>query len=709
MKKGFFFTLTAILASFSGAFAQVAIGAVAVTPGIDSKDPVLMTIGTTPVFLSEFNYVYKKNNKDTTHSPQAVESYLDLFTTFKRKVREAEELKMDTSSAFKNELGGYRRQVSLQYLTDRQVNDSLLMEAYNRMNLDVRASHILVLCDENALPRDTDIAYTRVNILQNLLTGKPTTKVITEYESKLKTKWAITKKSPAADTMKVFNMVNPLRQLERRFKNKPASFDEVAFVASEDLSARQNRGDLGYFTAFSMVYNFETLAYNTPVGKVGGPCKTKYGYHLINVIDKRPASGKILVSHIMIKSPTGAPTADSIAAKAKVDEIYAKVQAGEDFATLARQFSDDKQSAVKGGEIPMFGLYEMPQTFEKAAFGLANNGEVAAPIKTAWGWHIIKRIEKKEIPAFEVVKPEIKQRVNRDQRGNQGKVSLIARVKKENGFTETPATVKEFYKVVDSTYYMGRWSAAKAAGMNKTMFVLAGKNYTQQDFAIWLELHQVRGVKQDIPVTVDAAYKNWIDESCVVFEDSQLERKYPDFKNLMQEYRDGMLLFDLMDKKVWSKAVKDTTGLRTFYEANKTKYMLPERADATVFSCKDEATAKKVRKMLKEKKTTKEILDSCNKDSKLNVTADHKMWVKGENGIVDRNWKKGLSKKNEVKDNRFLFVSVNMIDPVRPKTLQEARGAVTTDYQNQLDKEWVESLKKKYPVVVNRDVLKLVK
>lgn len=710
MKKAIFLSIAAAMGVSVYSHAQVSAGAAAVQPGA-GNDPVLMTIGNSQVRLSEFTYVYKKNNKDTTNNPQAVENYLELFTTFKMKVKEAEELKMDTSLAFRSELGGYRRQVSQQYLTDRKVNDSLLTEAYNRMKEDIRAYHILIKCDEMALPRDTDIAFTRVQILQGLLNGKPVTKLINDYESKLKTKFGIVnmKKAPAADTQKVYDLVNPLRQLERRFKNKPAPFDEVAFIASEDPSARQNRGDLGYFTAFSMVYPFETLCYNTPVGKIGGPARTKYGYHLVNVIDRRPASGKILVQHIMIKSPSGAPAADSVKAKAKVDEIYAKVQAGEDFATLAKQFSEDKSSAVKGGEIPWFGLYEMPQQFEKAAFSLQNNGDVAAPVKTAWGWHIIRRVDKKGVPPFEQVKGEIKQRVNRDQRANQGRASLIAKVKADYKFVEYPATVKEFYKVLDSTYYMGRWAATKAAGLNKTMFTLDGVNYTQAEFAKWLEDHQVRnGVKRPFNEIVDAAYKNWVEESCVRLEDSKLETKYPDFKNLMQEYRDGMLLFDLMDKKVWSKAVKDTAGLRQYHEANKTKYMLAERADATVYSCKDEATAKKVRKMLKQKKTTKEIVDEINKESQLNLTVEHKLWNKGENEMVDRNWKAGTS-NNEMKDGRVMFVVVDKIEPARPKTLQEARGAVTTDYQNQLDKEWVESLKQKYPVVVNREVLKMVK
>lgn len=702
MKKAFFLILIGASLLPFAAKAQVT------TASPDPNDPVLMNIGSSVVRLSEFTYVYKKNNKDTTNNPQAVENYLELFTTFKMKVKEAEDLKMDTSVAFRNELAGYRRQVANQYLTDRKVNDSLLMEAYNRMKEDIRASHILILCDQNALPKDTDIAYTRVNILQNLLNGKPATKLINDYEAKLKVKFNITPKSPVQDVAKVNGLVNPLRDLDKRYKGKPAPFDEVAFLASEDQSARQNRGDLGYFTAFSMVYEFETLCYNTPVGKIGGPCRTKYGYHLVNVTDRRPAFGKIVVAHIMIKSPTGSPVQDSINAKAKADEIYAKAIAGEDFGTLARQFSDDKQSAALGGELPKFGLYEMPQAFERAAFSLANDGDVSAPIKTAWGWHIIKRVRKEPFPTFDQAKPEIKQRVSRDARASQGRSSLIARVKSENGFVEYPATVKPFYAVVDSTYFMGRWTADKASALTAIMFTLAGKNYTQQDFARWLEMHQVRGPKKDIKVTIDAAYKQWVDECCVNYEDSQLERKYPDFRNLMQEYRDGMLLFDLMNQKVWEKAVKDTAGLRAFYEANKMKYKMPERADATIYSCKDEATAKKVRKMLKDKKTTKEILDELNKDSQLNVTAEHKMYVKGENEFVDRNWKAGTS-KNEMKDGRVRFAVVNKIEPERPKTLQEARGAVTTDYQNQLDKEWIATLKAKYPVTVNRDVLKMVK
>ncbi|HET6992732.1 MAG TPA: peptidylprolyl isomerase, partial [Bacteroidia bacterium] len=648
------------------------------------------------------------NNKDQSNDPAALENYLDLFTTFKMKVKEAEEMSLDTSAAFKNELAGYRHQVAQPYLTDKKVNDSLLMEAYSRMQEDIRASHILVRCDENALPADTVIAWAKISIINGLIAGKANVKMINDYEAKLKAKFLITKASPAADTMKIYNLVNPLRQLERKYRGKPAPFEEVAYLVSEDESAKQNKGDLGYFTAFSMVYPFETLAYKTPVGKVGGPVRTRFGYHIIKVTDRRPAQGEILVAHIMIKAPDGISAADSATARAKVDEIYAKVKAGEDFATLAKQFSDDKPSAANGGQLPWFGLYKMPQSFEKAAFALQNNGDYSEPVKTAWGWHIIKRIDKRSIASFESMKSDLKNRVSRDNRAMQGRVALIAKVKAENKFTEYIFTKQEFYKYVDSTYWQGHWSSDRVKTMNKVMFTLGTTSYTQHDFAVYLETHETRRSKADSKTLVDEAYKNFVDDACVAYEDSMLEIKYADFRNLMQEYRDGILLFDLMDKKVWSKAVKDTTGLRTYYEANKTKYMWGERADATVYSCKDAATSKQLRKLLKSGKDEKTILATLNKDSQLNVTVNHKIWNKGEDPMVDANWAVGVS-ADQTKDGRVLFVSTTKIIPPAPKTLQEARGLITSDYQNQLEKDWVDSLKKKYPVVINRDVLKQVK
>lgn len=672
----------------------------------DPSDPVLMTIGSTPVRLSEFMYVYKKNNKDQGNDPKAIENYLDLFVTFKMKVKEAEDLSRDTVEKFRTELGGYRRQVAQQYLTDKRVNDSLLREAYDRMQYDVRASHVLIRVDENALPKDTMLAWMRINIAQAMVNGKPATKLITEYETQLRKTNPSWPKLTPADTLKIFNLVNPFRQLDRRYKGKVVPFEEVARLISEDPSAAQNAGDLGYFTAFSMVYPFETVAYNTPVGKISNPIRTRFGYHIVKVADKRKAQGEVLVAHIMIKAPEGMPAADSLNARQKADEIYTKAKAGEDFGTLVKQFSDDKGSAAKNGELPWFGLYKMPPAFEKAAFALQNNGDISEPIKTAWGWHIIKRIDRRGVPAYESVKNEIKGKVNKDQRALSGRTALVERVKKEYGFTQNLAARDEFYKLVDSTYFTGQWTAAsKAKDASKQLFTIGAKVYTQNDFALWLETRQVRrGGKGDVKTIVDQGYNQMVEEMCVAYEDSQLEKKYPDFRNLMQEYRDGILLFDLQDEKVWSKAVTDSTGLRNFYEANKNNYLWPERSDATVYSCADEKTAKAVRKMLKKGKSEKEILETLNKNSQLNVQAETKLYQKGDNALVDQNWKEGTS-ANTVKDGRVMFVVTRKVMPPTPKSLQEARGLITNDYQTQLEKEWVESLRKKYPVVINRDVL----
>lgn len=672
----------------------------------DPNDPVLMTIGGSPIRLSEFMYVYKKNNKDQGNDPKAIENYLDLFVTFKMKVKEAEELKRDTVGKFRTELSGYRRQVAQQYLTDKRVNDSLLREAYNRMQWDVRASHILVKLPENPLPKDTMLAWMRVNIARNMVLGKPVTKQIAEYDQQLrKTNPAWPKLTPA-DTLKIFNLVNPLRQLDRRYKGKVVPFEEVARLISEDPSAAQNSGDLGYFTAFSMVYPFETAAYNTPVGQISNPVTTRFGYHIVKVVDRRKAQGEILVAHIMVKAPDGMPATDSLNAKQKADEIYAKAKAGEDFSTLVKQFSDDKGSAAKNGELPWFGLYKMPPSFEKASFALQNNGDISEPIKTAWGWHIIKRVDRRDVPTYESIKGEIKGKVSKDQRALSGRTALIERVKKEYGFTQNLAARDEFYKLVDSTYFLGQWTAeSKAKGYEKPLFSIGKKAYTQKDFAAWLEVRQVRrGGKGDVKQVVDMMYNQMVEEMCVAYEDSQLETKYPDFRNLMQEYRDGILLFDLQDEKVWSRAVTDSAGLRNFYEANKNNYLWPERADATVYSCADEKTAKAVRKMLKKGKSEKEILETLNKNSQLNVQTETKLYHKGDNALVDQNWKEGTS-ANTVKDGRVMFVVTRKVMPPTPKSLQEARGLITNDYQTQLEKEWVESLRKKYPVVINRDVL----
>jgi len=682
-------------------------------PASDSKmeDPILMNIGNSAITLSEFESVYTKNRgkDESAKDPKALDTYVDLFVTFKMKVKEAEEMGLDTSAAFRNELSGYRKQLSQPYLTDKDVNDKLLNEAYDRMKWDIHARHILVKLDENALPKDTIEAYTRAMIIRYNLLGKPVpASMLSEYEAMVKKH--IDPKTPTPKDAEEEKRLAAIKNLSKTAGTGAVNekFTNIAKSVSDDPSAKDNGGDLGYFTSMQMVYPFECAAYDTKIGEISLPVRTRFGYHLVKVEDKRPARGEVQVAHIMINAKAGLPAQDSINAKNKIDEIYAKLKKGEKFEDLATAFSDDKGSARKGGELPWFGSYKMPIEFETASFALQNNGDVSEPVKSRFGWHIIKRLDRRGVPKFDDIKNELKSKISKDTRSNKGRESLIVKLKTEYKYKETPKMKEEFIPLLDSTYFQSKWTATKASKLNKGMFVLAGHTYTQADFAKYLESHMTRRAKTDPALIINENYHNWVDESIVSYEETQLDRKYPEFRALMQEYRDGILLFDLMDKKVWSKAVKDTTGLKEFFEKNKNNYLYDERADASVFSAANAKIAEEARKMVEKGKSDKEILEKLNKDSQLNLTIDAKIFSKGENTLVDANWNPGLSATKEA-DKKFSFVRVNKILKPSPKSLAEAKGAATSDYQNFLEKDWIESLKKKYPVSIHKDILAQVK
>ncbi|HEY1038088.1 MAG TPA: peptidylprolyl isomerase, partial [Bacteroidia bacterium] len=402
-----------------------------------------------------------------------------------------------------------------------------------------------------------------------------------------------------------------------------------------------------------------------------------------------------------------------------INEIYGKLKAGEKFEDVAKQFSEDKPSAEKGGELSWFTANKMPvPEFEQKAFGLQNKGDYTEPFMTRYGWHIVKLNDKKALPApFETMKNELKQKVNRDSRSQAGRSALIARVKKESNFKENTTVVKkkvtfpaldEVTAMVDSTYFQGKWNGDKAIALKKDLFSIGDKKYTQGDFARYLETRQTKRSSDDKKFAVEQQYKNFVEESVVAYEESQLENKYPEFKALMQEYRDGILLFELTDRKVWSKALKDTAGLKDYYEKNKNNYLWEERADVTTYKCADETVAKQVRKMLVKKKSEKDILAEINKKTQLNLSTENVMYIKGENKMVDDNWKEGIS--NDIKqDGKVYIVVVNKILTKSPKLLNEAKGMVTADYQNYLEKDWLSNIRTNHKIEVKEDVLGTIK
>jgi peptidyl-prolyl cis-trans isomerase SurA len=629
-----------------------------------SEDAVLMTIGGNRVTVSEFENVYHKNNsKESVTDAKSLNEYVDLFVNFKLKVKEAEELGLDTAKAFKDELAGYRKQLAQPYLTDKDVNEKLLQQTYDRLKEDIHAAHILVKVSETALPKDTLEAYAKImKIRARILKGEDFNKVASEKG------------------------------------------------ISDDPSALENGGDLGYFTALQMVYPFENAAYSTKVGEISMPVRTRYGYHILKIIDRRKAQGEVLAAHIMIRTPNNMSADDSLKLYGKMTEIYTKLKAGEKFEDLAQQYSDDKSSARKGGELPWFGTGKMPLEFETTAFALKNKGDYSQIMRTKYGWHILKLIDKKGLASFDEMKNELKAKVTKDSRSQAGRSSLIAKIKTEYKFKENIKARDEFYKIVDTTFFNGTWDAAKAAKFNKPMFNLNDKVYTQTDFANYLASHQSQRPKADPKTVIDPLYAQFVDEMAIAYEEARLDQKYPEFKALMQEYRDGILLFELTDQKVWSKAVKDTTGAKEFYEKNKNNFMWDERAEATVYTASDEKVAKQVRALLKKKKSEKEILELINKDSQLNLAAESRIFNKGENEFVDKNWNPGISEDiNDTKNKKVVIVIVDKLLKPTPKLYQDSKGMVTADYQAYLEKEWISSLKKKYAVSIDKTVLATIK
>lgn len=691
--------------AFAVAFSYVVIA--------NAQDPVVMTINDKPVTKSEFEAVYKKNNgKEVNNASKSVKEYVDLFSLFKSKVYEAESMGLDTLASFKSELAGYRRQLAAPYLTDKNTNETLLTEAYERMKWEVRASHILIRCEETALPKDTLEAWTRANIIRNAVTGKmPSASEIANYDKLLKNSTEVAKLLKGKDSSVYKAKLASVKNLAEYYKNAKDKFQDIAPKTSDDPSVVDNKGELNYFSAMDMVYQFENAAFNTKVGEVSPVVRTKFGYHILKVYDKRPNRGEVTVSHIMVKLPKDATEQDKANAKTKISELKDKLKTMS-FEEVARQFSDDKQSSDRGGQLQPFKGGRLPADFENAAFNLKNNNDVSEPVLTPYGWHLIKRLDLKTTPPFNEIKNDLKNRVARDSRSQMGRSALIARIKKDYNFKENLKNRDAVANSLDSTYLKATWKADKIAKLgNKEILNIGGRSYTQNDYAKYLESQMMFRSPTDVAELAKGMYKSWVEECIISYEDALLEKKYADFKNLLREYRDGILLFDLTDQKVWSRAVKDTAGLKEFYEKNKNNYLWPERADVTTYKCLDDKIAKEVRKHLKAGKSEKDIITALNKTSQLNVSVENVMYLKSENKNVDANWKPGIVSTDikDEKENKVLVMVVNKVLPQSPKQLAECRGMVTADYQNYLEAEWLKYLKDKYKVKVDETVLNTIK
>ena len=644
------FFIAASVLFFSSVFAQA------------DKNAVLFSVSGEPVSVADFEYVYTKNNinNQADYSEKSLRDYLALYENFRLKVKEAEAQKLDTISGLMNELDGYRKQLAKSFLTDKEISDKLLQEAYDRSLKEVNVSHILIKCDENANPQDTLTAYKKALSLRTRLT-------------------------------------------------KNEDFGKLARDFSDDPSAKDNAGEIGWFSVFQTVYPFETAAFNMKAGELSFPVRTQFGYHIIKLVQTRPAQGEIRTAHLLLKFPQDATEEQRKKVQARIDSVYNTITSGSvSFDDAVLTFSEDRTTRNKKGELAWFGTGRMVPEFENAAFALSKDGDVSKPTKTAYGWHIIKRLEKKPIPAFNDVKADLKRKVERDSRSQVAKTILIDRIKKESNFKEFTDAKAEFFKKVDSTLAQGKWHSEELSKSKKTLFEIGGKVFTQSDFESYVTKNAKRRTDKNKENLLNEYYDNFVSQTVLDFEEGQLENKKPDFKALMKEYRDGILLFELTDRMVWSKAVKDTVGLQAFHDQNKSKYMWGNRVDVVIYNTTDKKLADAAYKLANKKKDANAIKTKLNKEgAAAKISTIEGKYEKGQYSVVDEiAWNAGTTPVKLLDDSSYRFIVVKSLVEPEPKTLKEAKGYVVSDYQEYLEKTWIAELRKKYPIVLNESVLK---
>jgi peptidyl-prolyl cis-trans isomerase SurA len=618
------------------------------------KKNVLLTIEKEKIALDEFMRIYERNNNNIQDSinKKSAGEYLELFINFKLKVLEAKLSGMDTTRAFREELAGYRTELATPYLTDLSHDDSAVEETYNRMLNEVHASHIMVRLTENPSPEDTLVAFKEITRIREMVAGG-------------------------------------------------LDFNEAARQYSQDPSAQSNAGDLGWFTVFQMVYPFENMAYSMPEGQVSPPFRTRFGYHILKVHEFRKAGGEIHVAHIMKMYPQNATPEQKEQARKSADSLYAAVLGGADFAELARNFSDDQRSAEKGGEMPWFSRNRMIPEFSGPAFDLANDGDVSKPVDSGFGFHIIKRLGLKPVQPFSEAKEELTQRIKHDKdRMTESQEAFNRKLKESYQFTPNQEAIS------DVLLTTGKWLSGDEPRIPETvdkkrpLFTFARQTITAREWADFLRKREIKSLQTD-SLSLQQLFRNFEDETILSYENNRLEEKYPDFKSLMEEYHDGMLLFDISEKLIWQKASADTIGLEKFYETNKQKYLWPERFRGAIIQTYSPQIRDEVEKCLSNGVSLEEIYDFLHLPAgSLNIREG--TWAKGEDPVVDYHFWDGTRPVEWVDRTGYLHGKLNGPEP---KELSEVRGYHIADYQQYLEEEWIRELRNRYKVKINKKLL----
>lgn len=673
------------------------------------NDPVIMEVGGQKISQSEFMKEFlptvergttNAKNMTAAQKQEALVEYVNLFANFRAKILDAKAQGIDTTRELRFELAKYRNDLAVPYLVDSVTLVSLLKEAYERNHYSVHAAQILVRLRPDALPEDTLEAF----------------KLITSYRNRV---------LAGEDFMQL--------AVEEFMRSNP------------NAKPRPNEGDLGYFTAFDMVYPFENAAYSLEIGEVSQPVRTRFGYHLVKLIDKVAVQGKLSIAHIWLSS------ADSNAQRSAIYDIYNKLQNGAPFERMALR-SNDQSTAENGGEIPLASLSQLPSEYIHAVADLSD-GQFSKPFFTKYGWHIVKLLHKDTLPPFSSMEPYYKQKMTVDPRGADSRKAFAAKARVKYGIvdrTVTPvpqAPAKRGRKAQpvamqasldriiaafpDSAFKAGRWNYDASQFDNpQVLVVLPNRTYNELDVA----RHVSRHIKKDQRPEeggyfVRRNYEDFLDSVTRFYADSQLETEHPDLAEVVEEYRRGLMIFNYNDKNIWTKAIRDSAGFADFYARESVKKRLDNPADSIFFwrqrarvltlDVADSAqlapakAAKLLKKAVKKDMSSREMKSLLEKNFdkkavRAPVAVDLELVERTRQHLLaDDQWAKGIYLTPKDKGYRALVV-VQIIDPML-KAQSEARGYYLNLYQNEVESKLNEELRRKYNVKINWDVVNAIK
>jgi len=624
------------------------------------NEDVLMTIDDQPVLASEFKRVYLKNlDLVLEESQKSVDGYLKLFVDYKLKVAEAYSQGFDQSDTYKKDFSKYEEQLSRNYIFENKVTSELAKEAFERNLEEIEASHILIMVNYDAVPRDT---------------------------------------------LAAFNKIKGIR--DRALKE---DFTALARETSEEPGIEKSGGNLGYFTAFALVYPFETAAYATEVGEVSEIIRTQFGYHIIKVHDRRMKEPEITVSHIMISTKEGT---SSYVPEARIGELYVLLEQGDLFESLAKQYSDDKNSGKNGGRIKRFSKGDLRSSvFEEAAYKLENPGDISKPIKTEFGWHIIRLEEKHPLPTYEEKREILERRVKEGSRSKIVTQAVKVKIKEKFGFVNGTGYSPYFDTYVGDEVVKRKWVYDTIpASENKKMFTIGDRDFYFDDFARFIQKRQYTSKRYISRITLMTDFYDEFETlQLKTYFREKLELENEEYAGIISEYRDGLLIFDVMGKNVWRKAKKDSVGQLQYFEDHKLKYQWKTRVDVEILATTKEDVVDELEKLMKEGKTGKEIRGLLNKDNEVNVLLTKGVFEIGRSELPSGFLPNMGVSKIYTENESFIIINVKEITPPGPKTFEEIKGRVLSDYQTFIEEQWMEQLRAKYKVEINKKTLKKLK